>query len=78
MTLEPDKLMKPRKPHPCFFCGEIINAREECWYRHGVEGFAHWRMWMHDECREATIRWGEYDFLAFEEGTMKRGTDELR
>lgn len=75
-TLKPDIQIKVRKDCSCFFCGEIILKGEQCWYRFGITDNQWWHMRFHDECRNATIDWEEFDFECFDPGSLIRGSDE--
>lgn len=58
-----DKVVRARKPHRCYLCGEPIEKGEKYLRRSGVEegeGFASVKM--HPACEEHTKDWDEHDW----------------
>ena len=64
------KTVKARKDHPCFWCGEKINAGAECNYSAGIFEGDFYSGWMHLECENAL---GKSDRDGYEEQGYKRG-----
>lgn len=61
-----------RKNHRCYFCGQLIFAKQLHESRSGVSDGELWRLHAHIECDEATKDWRDDDYECFSPGTMPR------
>lgn len=61
------RVIKPRKPHQCRICGEIIGKGESCYSYRGIEsGEGFYTIYFHHECFDYAnkfIRNDEWEFL---------------
>ena len=71
MTYISQKLIKPRKPHPCRVCGTEISISEQCISYTGVDDVIY-TIYFHFECWDFTRDWDESDWETYSPGFIGR------
>lgn len=67
-TVLESRYVKTRKPHPCYLCGNNIQAGSEVYSSSSVDQGEFLRVWMHSSCMKYTETWTWEDWEAFSEG----------